>query len=93
MKIGMVKQVEVEAKTIEIYAKVRDSGTYTLKDQDGKDIAERDDYVPSDIFPGDSGGDYLDLKIDLETGQILNWDPPTAAALQEAFNLNGKSDD
>lgn len=33
----------------------------------------RDGYVPSSL----GGGDYIDLTIDNETGQILNWKPLT----------------
>lgn len=85
MKIGIQKTVEVEAKTIEIYAKVRDAGCYTVCDQHGDEIGERDGYVPS-WFPGDHYGDYLILKVDLETGYITNWNVPTAEQLQEMFD-------
>ena len=48
-----------------------------------------DGYVP-DFFPGDHGGDYMELDIELATGKILNWTPPTAEQI-EAF-ANGNDD-
>ena len=92
MKMGMKKIVEVDAKTIQIHAKVCDSGTYTLLDAQGEEIGERDqDYVP-DFFPGDNCGDYLIFNIDIETGRITNWEVPTAKELREAFKA-GEDDD
>ena len=81
MKIGIQKTVEVEAKTLEIHAKVNDMGCYTIFDQDGEELGMHDGYVPRWI-PGEYG-DYLILRIDLETGQILNWTPPTAEQIQD----------
>lgn len=93
MKIGMMKQVEVEAKTVEVHCKVRDEGCYTLKDQDGAQIAQRsDDYVPG-FFPGQHDGDYLILEIELETGRVVNWQRPSPSDVQEAFKLNGETDE
>ena len=34
---------------------------------------EYEGYVPSDI--GIGGGDYIEISVDAETGQILNWNP------------------
>ena len=78
--INQTKVVQVEAKTIHVYAKVCDCGCYTVKDQDGKELAYRDGYVPK-LFPGDHYGDYLILDIDIETGRIINWVVPTAEQL------------
>jgi hypothetical protein len=77
VKIGIKKTVEVEATRLQIYAKVRDAGCYTVYDQAGEEIGMHDGYVPS-FFPEDHYGDYLILDIDLETGRILNWKAPTA---------------
>jgi hypothetical protein len=44
-------------------------------------------YVP-DWLPNKNTkhyGDYVELKIDIETGQILNWVKPTKAQLEETF--------
>ena len=33
-------------------------------------------YVP-DFFPDEHYGDYVQLKIDIDTGQIIDWKKPT----------------
>jgi hypothetical protein len=45
---------------------------------------EKDGYVPKNL--GIGGGDFVDLEIDVETGQILNWKALTNEDIQEAFN-------
>lgn len=82
MKIGIKKTVEVEAKVIQVHCKVRDEGSYILKDQDGAEICCKDGYVPG-FFPGNHHGDYLILDIELETGKILNWVPPMPEQLMK----------
>lgn len=44
------------------------------KTDDGGDafLGEYSGYVPK-FFPGKHWGDYLELEIDVTTGQILNW--------------------
>lgn len=78
-----IKTVPTEGPLIiEFSAKCSDlfGGTLTVGDE-GFDL---DGYVPRDI--GIGGGDYVELKIDLRTGQILNWKPPSGAAIKEAIN-------
>lgn len=41
-------------------------------------------YVP-DFFPEDHYGDSVRLQIDLETGKIENWIPPTQEDLDKIF--------
>lgn len=60
-----------QGKTLNMYMKVVDTGTYILRDGSGNFIAELNDYVPHGIIPGE-WGDYVDFKID-ETGKITNW--------------------
>jgi len=36
---------------------------------------ESNSYVPEGIGIGDGSGDYVDIDIDMQTGQILNWKP------------------
>jgi hypothetical protein len=36
-------------------------------------------------MPGEHYGDYVELAINIETGQILEWTPPTKAQLKETF--------
>lgn len=76
MELEIQKAVKVNAKTISIYCKVRDEFTASILDQNGNLIYEQDDGYVWDIMPGDHGGDYLILEIDIETGQINNWEPP-----------------
>lgn len=87
MKVNVGETRRVDVKTLDVHAHVCDSGTYTLYDTDGKQVAERDDYVPK-FFPGQHFGDDIILKIDIETGQILNWKVPTEDQLDEAFELS-----
>jgi len=82
MRKGEIWQAEIDVatgevydwprgKTLDMYMKVNDSGTYTLHDGSGDTIAKRQDYVPHGIIPGEYG-DYVDLKIN-EVGKITNW--------------------
>lgn len=58
-------------KTGDMHMKVCDSGEYTLFDPLGSPIAERSDYVPNGLIPGEYG-DYISLKIGAN-GKITNW--------------------
>lgn len=81
MKFNIKIEKEVEATIIGVNGKVCDSGTYVLMDTNRNTIKEHDGYVP-DFFPG-GGGDYLELDIELATGKILNWKPPTKKQLEK----------
>ena len=70
-------------KTIQISAKCSDLFSAILK-EDGKEKGNYDGYVP-DFMPGRHFGDYVNLEIDIETGQILNWKTPSEAALNKIF--------
>lgn len=83
MIINAVKKVEVEAKTLKIHMKVRDEFECQLLDQDGDSLKIYEGYVPG-FMPDNHYGDYLILDIDIDTGQITNWQAPTAAEI-EAF--------
>lgn len=54
-----------------IYLKVTDAGVYTLLDADRRPIVRKIGYVPDEVLP-DSGGDYLDLRVDAQ-GMICDW--------------------
>lgn len=77
-----MKPVQVEAKTLKIYCKVRDHFTASLHDQNDMLLADYAGYVP-DFMPGDHHGDYLILDVDIDTGQILNWKTPGVTEIQE----------
>lgn len=85
MKIGIKKEVEVEAKILKIHLKVRDCFTASLYDQDGKEIKDYDGYVPG-FMPGEHYGDYVILDIDIDSGKINNWKQPTQEELQNFIN-------
>ena len=70
--------------TIHVSAKCSDMFGAQLI-QDGKRVGEYDGYVPA-WFPNPNVqhcGDYVELQIDVETGQIVNWKKPTAAQLKD----------
>ncbi len=54
-----------------LYLTVRDSGCYRLISRAGELVAERSDYVPNKLIPGEYG-DVIDMTID-ENGKITNW--------------------
>jgi hypothetical protein len=69
-------------RTIRISAKCSDMFDVQLM-EDGKRVGEYSGYVPT-WFPNpteDHYGDYVQLDIDVDTGQILNWKKPTKTNL------------
>lgn len=76
-------------KLLTINAKCSDMCFATLREVKmiGTKIYEHEGYAPNDL--GIGGGDYIELTIDLETGQIQNWKPPTDEQLNEVFNERG----
>jgi hypothetical protein len=86
MKIPKQIVETVEAKYIRIHAKVVDSASYSLHAADGTKVADREDYVPG-FFPEDHCGDYIILNIDIETGQVLNWNRPKPEDVAYSFGL------
>lgn len=86
MKIGITKLVNIEAKTLNLCLKVCDGFSGSINDQDGFTIKSFEDcYVPS-FMPGDHFGDYVILIIDIDTGQITNWETPTAQEIEDFIN-------
>ena len=75
-------------KTISLSAKCSDLFNATIMlGADGYDI---EGYVPEGL--GIGGGDYIELTIDLKTGKILNWVPPTDESIQNAIGEDGEDD-
>lgn len=66
-------------KFVSVVGKVSDRCFTQLLDENKKVIATHDGYVPA-LIPG-GYGDYIELEIDIETGQILNWVKPTKELL------------
>ena len=73
MEINIKRPQTINVKTVKVCAKVCDSACYTFISDKGEVVKDLDCvYVPS-FFPGDHYGDYLQLDIDIDTGQIKNW--------------------
>lgn len=85
MKIGIKKQVDVEAKELRLHLKVCDCFYASLHDQDGQELKDYEGYVPA-FMPGQHFGDYVYLNIDLDTGQITNWKKPEAKQIEDFIN-------
>ena len=82
-----------KATTIEISGKTSDLFTMELSDSEGRILGEYGpNYVP-DFFPGEHYGDYIKLKIELATGKILNWTPPTQEQLDVCFPPEDKEEE
>jgi len=79
-----------KATTIRVSAKVSDLGDYQLFDQNNNLMCEQSGYVP-DIIPG-RWGDYIEIHIDLSTGRIINWTPPTDKEIQDFIDSSKDSD-
>lgn len=75
-----MKNPNKPARVIQITAKCSDMFTARLNEP-GQPTREYNGYVP-DFFPGEHWGDYVELSIDIDTGQILNWKKPTKAQLK-----------
>ncbi len=69
-------------RRLSICAKCSDAFSATLTDHYGNVVAEHNGYVP-EFMPGDHFGDYVELDIDADTGQILNWTVPNAGDLTD----------
>jgi len=81
MEVNIKKPVNI--KTISVQVKVTDRFNGDFLDVDGNKVfSVEQSYVP-DFFPGIHGGDYLELDIDIKTGQIVNWEAPGEDDLQE----------
>lgn len=65
--------MKVKPKVLSFTAKCSDLFSGQITDEDFNTIKEYDGYVPKDL--GIGGGDYLEMEIDLQTGQIINWKP------------------
>lgn len=59
---------------LRMYAKVRDSGTYTLLDKEKNPLWQIRGYVPNNLIPPfEKGyGDYIELSVEYD-GSIENW--------------------
>ena len=77
-----------------IQAKCSDTFWSAITDDKGKQVGKKDylGCVPK-WFPNAGVkhyGDYIELNIDMETGQIINWIKPTQEQLEETFKINSE---
>ena len=87
MEVDIKIPQTVNVKTVKVFAKVCDRGSYTFYSDKGEVVKELDEsYVPSCVFPNTGAGDYLDLDIDLDTGKILNWKEIDPKELRELLS-------
>lgn len=78
-----MSKANYKGKTVlSVVAKCSDMFNATLIDGDGKVLKEHDGYVPS-FMPGEHYGDYVEIDIDIATGQILNWKKPSQTAINK----------
>lgn len=83
----------VDIKTMKVYMKIQDEFYAEFVDADNVCHLHYEGYVPS-FMPGEHYGDYIDLHIDLDTGQILNWDRAKVYRLfSEFFDENEDADE
>lgn len=83
MEIEATEVVKVNAKTLKMHLKVSDRFTASLHSASGTELHEQDDgYVPA-FMPGEHFGDYVILDIDIDTGQITNWNTPSAKDIEQ----------
>ena len=71
-------------RIISISAKCSDLFSANLMVNDEDVGEEYNGYVP-DFFPTEHWGDYVNLDIDIETGNIVNWKVPTEEDLAKTF--------
>jgi len=75
----------VSKRVLDICGKTSDMFTATLV-VDGIECSKfYEGYVPC-FFPGDHYGDYIQFKIDVDTGVIENWRKPTEKELSAMFS-------
>lgn len=90
MEIGIKKTVNINVKKLSLQIKVTDRFYADLIDEQGEVVGNIELDVPN-FFPGDHYGEYLYLDIDIETGQITNWNKPTAKQIEAI--INGDNED
>ena len=80
----MSKNKQVKIRVIEISAKCSDLFSMGIVSPSGQTNWKYNGYVP-EFFPDQHFGDYVMLRIDVNTGKILNWKKPNQETLTKAF--------
>lgn len=71
-------------RTLFIQAKCSDLCFATYENTETGLVIEHNGYVPD--LDNIGGGDCVELEIDLDTGQILNWKPISEEEVKEAID-------
>jgi len=71
-------------KVLKICVKCSDTFAAILV-EDGIATQEYEGYVPK-FMPEEHYGDYVELDIDIATGNIVNWRKPTLARVKKELN-------
>jgi len=82
MEININEKKIVNAKKLCVHLKVSDCFDAILEDEDGNELKDYSDYVPN-FMPGQHFGDYVILDIDIDTGQITNWEKPSKKQIED----------
>jgi len=85
VSITIKQYIMSKIKTLKVCGKTVDRCSIVFLNESGDAVGKRNDYVP-DYFPEEHYGDYLELDIDIETGQILNWKKPTQKQLRDSMD-------
>lgn len=73
LKEGKLLDWKESYGTLSLFMKVVDSGTYIVRNSEGKTLYRLEGYVPNKAIPPTHGyGDYIELTIDKD-GLISNW--------------------
>ena len=80
-----MEDIKIEGKVLSICAKCSDLFSACVSDKNGNELVNYSGYVPK-IMPGEHFGDYVELDIDIATGQILNWIKPSPEELDKFIN-------
>lgn len=71
-------------RTLRIKAKCTDRCTVAFEDTEEDITKEKFGYVPRNI--GIGGGDYIDILIDIDSGQVIGWDYPENEDIIESLD-------
>ncbi len=78
MGSSRVKKIAEQAKTLIFSMQVRTEFTIHLMGQDGVWLFDYEGYILPAFLPERGfSGEYLTLDIDIDSGQITNWQKPT----------------
>lgn len=88
MKALTLSEATMKAKTLKLRCNVFEEFNAELVDEEGRLVSEvEDEHIPP-WFPSDEYDMAITLEIDIATGRIVNWTPPTAEQLNKTFDID-----